>query len=424
MKPKVVVGYDLSDGYAQISYYAPESGEPETVAVVAGTQQYNIPAVLCKRREVNQWFYGREALKVAREGDGALVTGLLSKAVAGEKVLVGEEQFDAAALLTLFMKRSLSLLHFFVGQEQIAAFLITVDRLDRRAVEVLGQAAQALGLKKARICFQSHMESFYHYVIHQPPELWAQDAVLCDFSCGCMKTYRLEWNRRTTPMVAFIDARDYPQMPLPEEAERESRYAQWDAAFLQIVREATAGRLVSSAYLIGDGFDGGWCRDSLKEICRGQRVFQGNNLYSKGACYGAAQKAQDGEEDLSRTPYVFLGSEKLKANVGMRVLRQGEETYLALLDAGYNWFEVQKDCEVILESGNSFELLITPLTGGSPKRVEMVLEGLPQRERGTTRLHVDVRPVAETRIRVRAEDLGFGEIVAATHQVWQEEIAL
>ena len=52
---KFVVGYDLGREYAQISYCAMDESDPQTVSSVAGTEQYNIPVVLCKRKGVNQW---------------------------------------------------------------------------------------------------------------------------------------------------------------------------------------------------------------------------------------------------------------------------------------------------------------------------------------------------------------------------------
>ena len=85
---KVVVGYDLGKNYAQISYCYMEETEPETVSAVTGTEQYNIPTVLCKRKGVGQWYYGKEALKFAREEEGILVEDLIALAERGEDVLV------------------------------------------------------------------------------------------------------------------------------------------------------------------------------------------------------------------------------------------------------------------------------------------------------------------------------------------------
>lgn len=93
-----------------------------------------------------------------------------------------------------------------------------------------------------------------------------------------------------------------------------------DKAFLRLAELSFGSRAVSSVFLIGDGFSEEWMKDSLRFLCRGRRVFQGNNLFSKGACNGMQERihvSPTGRE------YIFLGNDKLKANVGMDVMRQG-----------------------------------------------------------------------------------------------------
>ena len=51
--------------------------------------------------------------------------------------------------------------------------------------------------------------------------------------------------------------------------------------FAHTVRETLEEGIVSTIFLLGDGFKEGWAKESLKLLCRGRRVFQGNNLYSK-----------------------------------------------------------------------------------------------------------------------------------------------
>ncbi len=107
---KLIVGYDLGNKYCQISYALSEGREPETLSQVAGAQNYNIPAVLCKRYGTNQWLYGREALRCADGQEGILVENLVSLAMDGETVMIDGESFDPVALLALFFKKSLGLL--------------------------------------------------------------------------------------------------------------------------------------------------------------------------------------------------------------------------------------------------------------------------------------------------------------------------
>ena len=179
---RAAVGYDLGRGASQISYCILDTDEVETVSSVAGTEQYNIPTVLCKRSGVNQWFYGKEALKYAKEEDGILVEDLLALVERGEEVMVDGEGYDPAALLTLFVRRSLSLLTMRLSLAQVEAFMFTVENLTPAIVEVLSKVAASLSLKTEHIFFQSHVESFYYYVLHQPADLWKYNVMIFDYS--------------------------------------------------------------------------------------------------------------------------------------------------------------------------------------------------------------------------------------------------
>lgn len=422
---KLVVGYDLGDYVSQISYSFCGEAEPETLSTVAGGENYNIPTLLAKRPNVNQWFYGKDAKKAAKDGEGILVENLLSLAKAKEPVTIEGNTFEPSAMLALFMKRTMALLSMIAPIEKIDVFVVTVDELDRDMIEILNRAVAGIGLKTDKIYFQSHMESFYYYMISQPKELWLHQVLLYDFSGINMKSYRLACNNRTTPIVAFIDEEDYEDMRRPvlsaqEEPEplSEQYLEELDRAFTDIVELTGRDRIVSSAYLIGEGFHGEWAKESLKLLCRNKRVFQGNNLYSKGACYSGLEKIAPSENGKA---YVFLGNEKLKANIGMKVLRQGEESYLALLDAGINWFEAEKECEFILENGNTVAILITPLNGRQIQEIVLHMEGLLERPERTTRVHMKIYMNGEHEAAVELTDLGFGELFAASGQMWKEE---
>lgn len=419
---KLAVGYDLGDSVSQISYSFLEKAEPETLSTVAGGENYNIPTKLAKRLNVNQWFYGKDALKAEQDGDGVLVENLVSLARKREPVTIEGNTFEPVAMLALFMKRTMSLLSTIAPIEKIDVFVVTVDELDRDMVEILNRAVAGIGLKTDKIYFQSHMESFYFYMISQPRELWIHQVLLYDFVEKNLKTYRLECNKRTTPIVAFIDTQEYETMLREElseeETERQAAAERLDRKFLDIVQETGMGRVVSSAYLIGEGFNGDWAKQSLKELCRNKRVFQGNNLYSKGACVSGVEKINPSENGKS---HVFLGNEKLKSNIGMRVLRQGEESYLALLDAGINWFEAERECEFILESDNTFSILITPLNGKQVQEIILHMDGLLERPEKTTRIHMKIYMNGEHKAAVELTDMGFGELFPATGQTWTEE---
>lgn len=424
-KGSVLVGYDLGEQYSQISYLVYGQEDVDTVATVVGTKQYNIPTMLCKRKGVNQWYYGKDAVKNADEEGMIPVEGLLSLARKGEEVTLDGETFDPTALLTLFLKRSMTLMNFIATVDKIDAIMFTVDELDDRMVEILSRASVNLGLRTTQIYFQSHTESFYYYMLHQPAELWNYQVLACEHDGMRLKTYRMECNKRTTPIVVLIEEQIYETLIIPEETEEETikqdAYRLADERFLGILKKMCEGRIVSSAYLLGDGFRNGWNKESLQFLCHNRRVFQGNNLFSRGACYGLQEKLEPSEEGAK---HVFLGKDKLKSNVGMNVLRQGKDSYYALLDAGENWYEASKKCEFLLAGEREISFVITPLTGKNIETKKMVLTGTDISNAPYTRYRLEMTMSTPEIMRVTVTDLGFGEMFASSGQVWEESFEL
>ena len=417
----VVIGYDLGDDYAQISYYLPSGDDAETLAVVAGSEQYNIPMVLFKRKDVNQWFYGKDALREAQEQEGHLVEHLLGLAWKGEEVVIDGENFDPAALLTLFVKRSLALLSIIAPPDCLDGVMFTVEHLDGRMVDVLSQMAANLQLKTERIFFQSQVESFYYYTLAQPEALWIYEVLLCEYDNRDLRLYRFECNRKTTPQVVFIEKDERTELWRERTETGELPKDGLDEKFARIVKEKCNGRAVSSVYLIGDGYRDGWAEESLRYLCRGRRVFQGNNLYSKGACYSICERAGLREP---KGDYVFLGEDKMPANVGMRLLRRGEESYFAIMDGGVNWYDAKKEFDLLLETGDSVAVLLTPLNGGEPQEVSVVLEGMPEREAWTTRLKVKAQMLSRTEFCMKVTDMGFGEFFPSSGAEWEKRMEI
>lgn len=424
-KGNVFVGCDLGERYAQISYCFFEKSEVETFSPVAGTKQYNIPAMLCKRKGTKQWLYGREAAESAGEEEMLPVEGLLALAREGKELTLDGETFDPTALLTLFVRRSLGLLGMIAPVEEIDAFMVTVEHMDDRMVEVLLQVAANLNLKTDRIFFQNHTESLYAYMLHQPSELWAYHVLICEHDGSRLRTYRMACNKRTTPIVTLIEEQLFETLPLPgadeTETVKEDAYRLADERLLEILQDLCEGRIVSSAYLLGEGFREEWHRESLRFLCKNRRVFQGNNLFSQGAVYSLLEKWSPSEAGKE---HIFLGEDKLKANIGMHVLRRGKESYYALLDAGESWYELHKTCEILLGEDKTISFVITPLTGRNPQTKEITLSGAKKTDAPFTRYELEVSMASADTVQVVATELGLGEFFKTDGRKWEESFQI
>ncbi|HIY60103.1 MAG TPA: hypothetical protein H9831_05405 [Candidatus Eisenbergiella pullistercoris] len=410
-----ILGMDLDDWSAQISFWLPGAQTPETISTGDGEED-RIPAVLCRRTDRDVWTYGKEALETARRGGGVLADRLLSRALAGEQLEIGGEWFEAAALLALFIKRSLSLLGGAMRPEKADFFMFTLERVDRQALEMVERIALLLSLPPERVSCQSRAESFFFYNISQPEELWRHSCLICDFGGERLKTLLLEVNRHTRPATVTVAQEEHPEL------ERQDNREEMDEAFLSIFRSVSDGRIIDTVYLIGDGFAGEWYPKTLAVMCRNRRVFQGNNLYSKGACYGGKAKRPGG--GVSGREYVYLGSDMLRVNVGLLTEKRGKETCLSLLDAGMNWFDARGECEFLLDADHTFTLRLTPVSGKKLREVVVTLSGVPERPPFATRIFLAAScPDAET-VRLRMEDRGFGEFFPSSGLAWEESLPL
>ena len=88
MEHNYYLGIDLDDENAIVSFFQLNNKEPETVSPVAGSEIFQIPVAVAKKKGIGQWFVGEEARKLALQQSESEVTHLLERALADETVYV------------------------------------------------------------------------------------------------------------------------------------------------------------------------------------------------------------------------------------------------------------------------------------------------------------------------------------------------
>lgn len=408
---KMIIGYDLSYRYAQISYCRIGADTPQTYAPADKARQFNIPLCLFKRNSVNQWFLGREALAAKEQEEGHFLDNLFMQALQQEEVALGEESYEWIALLALFIKRSLYLPGKECRPEKVSGIMFTLPVLTEKTVELMQQLIVLLNLPECKIAFQGREESIYYYITRQPKELWRENVLIYDSNGENIIGYRFKRNQNTRPVVAFVEEKELGRLYGDDE--------QKDGQFLQMVQES-AKAADACAFLLGEGFHGEWSQDSLRLLCHNRRVFKGNDLYSKGACFGMQEKMAGKKQ----TEMIFLSKDKLRTNVGMQVMRSSQESYLAVLDGGENWYDCSKEWDVILTQGNELVFTLTPLDGRNIRNVEVVLDELPKRRDKMTRLRLRATMKSSTVMEVEITDMGFGDFAPASGMRFMQQIDL
>lgn len=409
MKEKSLsIGLDFGKKYALVSYCTSDMSEPDTISTVAGSELYQIPLSLCKRRGIGQWYYGKEAETVMKNGEGSGCDRLFSRTLAGEQVTVEGETYDTVELLSLFVRKIFTVPQKFGTSMKLARITITMDTLNREKMELIEKIAGRMKWTKEQYHVIDYAESFYYYALSQKEELWLHDAVLFDYSKNSMRFYYMERNLNSTPQLVHIYLKDYGPL-----------IGNKDTAFLDVVTDAISRKIYSSVYLTGDGFDGEWMRESLKFLCNGRHVFLGKNLYAKGACYASCIHT-----GMQPWQFVYIGENEMKVNISLKVKDREELIFHTLVSAGENWYEAKNQCEILLAGTNTIDFWLQLPDSREAKIESLELTDIPKRPERMTRLSVMTEALSDSAVKVTIRDLGFGEIYKSSEKVWEYKMEL
>ena len=411
----VVIGYDINEYYAQISF-ATQGEEPETLQFPTRREEGNIETALCKRRGVNQWFCGKEAVKKGVAGDGVLVEHLWKMLAEQDTVVIEKQEYRVADLCNLFLGRTLGWalqrLEEIKGEPvQIRSMVVTAEPWNERLRDNMQIVTEGLPVPQERIFWQGHEDSLFSFLVHQPQRQRGYETAVFDLTGEQLITYRVEMNHKTRPVVTtmkkeqvegLVKKKHYPSI-----TEHDRCLAELDGRMQEYFRSFVEGRIVTALYLIGEGFGGEWYPESLKVFCRNRKVFAGNNLYGTGACYSAAERVWKTD---SAGEYLFFSEDMLRYNVGLVMWNKEKEEYYPLLDAGTNWYEAGAEIEFMMEEAETIELVVTPIDGSGSYTEILKLPELPERPFRSFRFSLVAEMQSKCGLFVCVRDEGFGEL--------------
>lgn len=403
------IGIDLNDSYAMVSFFQQNMKEPETVSTVAGSEEFQIPLVLARRKSIGKWYYGDEARRLSKSGEMVCIDQLLKRALNSEKIVIDDDSFMAEELLALFLKKVMELPSKLGNPSSFDRLVICVDRLTKENVSMFYGMAVRLGINSRQLTVIDRKESFYYFALNQDKSLWLHDVVMFMQEKESIFFYSLKRDLRTTPQVVSIDE------SISYTLDKNDK----DKSFLDIINESFKNQIISTVFLVGDTFAEGWMKQSVTLLCKGRRVFMGNNLFTKGACYAAATRDKEAE-----WPFVYMGENEMKFNLSLKVHDKGELSFYNLISAGSNWFESKGQCEVIISGSYEVDFWKQLPKSREAKIETLRLTDMPPRPDRATRIRITATPVSDDRIDIEIKDLGFGEIFMSSGKVWHYEMTM
>lgn len=381
-KRDLVLGLQLCKEYAQLTYYNNTMKEPATISADGENDSYLLPV---KPEEWESAINKEHSLDKLKE--------LLSRCL--ERVKAWGEISDIR-------------------------IMVTVPKLEAPLDERLPKALEELGIERKYIFLQDYKSSFYYYTINQKRELWTGDVALLEYEEDTMVGYVLHVDKSTRPALVTVEKAASQKM---DERVRDGRTEEaWkkerDRLFFELLKKVFERRNVTTSYLIGDYFDKSWAERSFQYLCYHRHAFQGKNLYTKGACYGAMERMGM----ITMPEFLFMGADIVHENLGMNMRVRGKEMYYPIITAGINWYEAHHVCEFIPDGEESINIITKPMTGGQEVNHILRLVDFPERPNRATRLRMTVYFVSALRCKVEVEDLGFGGFYRSSGKKWTREI--
>ncbi|MDD3218487.1 MAG: DUF5716 family protein [Lachnospiraceae bacterium] len=405
----ILIGFELRREFSQFCYYDRKAQDPISIPMKVGTNEYEFSTHLSKKKGEDTWRFGMEADYFASQEGWIGIDSLYDLCESVEPVMVDEEERQPFELMGEFLKETLKMLGIAEPIAHISGLMITTEELSRNMVLNLRKACMYAGFEKGQFFVQDFHESFYYHTFYQRPEIWNRRVALFHFHDDKVSYEDLILNPKPRPMaVTLTKGKTIELNPNPKERDME---------FYQLIQDSFKNYLFSGVFLTGEGFDKAWAVKSIALLCKNQRkVFYGNNLFAKGACYAVKERL----EEHNLKGYLYEGQDLVKTNIGMEMTIQGTQAYYSMVMAGVNWYEAEKECEFLLDDTSELVFSVHNMESQERTRYRMQLSNLPQRPNKTTRIHLSVEFESPHKCQIVAKDMGFGEMYASSGQIWTD----
>lgn len=402
------IGIELGNRFTMASYYRSQMKEPETRSPVAGAQTYRIPTALSKRKGIGQWYFSEDAVRPAETEEGIFIGNLLERA-RNHETIDAEETYEAKELLLVFLRKVMRMVMPAKGAEGVTKCVFSVERVTAEITALVLWICEKLGLDNSQVIIQDNLESFYAYAVSQERELWMYEVVLFYYGENGLFQYTLLHDKKTSPQVCRVTEQYMGELS------RESEMR--DQEFAGIIRETLNGKIVSSVYLVGEGFEGDWMKESLQVVCRGRRAFQGKNLFTKGACYAGVMAEYPKEQET-----VYFCSYKTIQNICLKTEWREREFMYLFVEAGKNRHQINERCRILLEGEPALDVWFQHPGSREAVIETMELYGLQPIEHRGCRLELCISSFGEQKLLLKVKDIGLGEILPGSGQEWEFDL--
>lgn len=408
----MLVGIDLGTKETQISCFDRNTYETVSVGYVTGEErnrEYAIPTALRFVPESGSYLFMHQN----EEEGGVVIDRLIDRIRDDADIEIDGYHFEKGELLKRFLVKCLSILGEYYPDQTIKYLVITTRDSDQQFREMLQTVCAEIGIGEDRLTLQTYRQSYMYYAVSQPKELWLNNVGLFEFDEEGLYYSQINIDRRTIPWIIGVKQReltDVLDVSMIENAEFDVAYA-----FANLAENVLHKQMVTTVYFTGDGFTGEWVNEALQRLCNGRRIFQGDNLFTRGACYAAREIAGEGKLEQC----MFLDEEMISVNIAIRMYQDAQIQDVVLAKAGSIWEDVDESVDLIPDAEYEMQVIVQDMIRHETKMHMLSLAGIMGRGNKMTRFTIRIRFANKDTCVITLKDNGFGEICPTSNRIWE-----
>lgn len=412
-KNVLAASIDFSGDFSQICYFDGFMREPESLSTIYNDKRYLIPSSIWFSDDGKHICYGDEAVRCSKGDKGIMADNLIGMFEKGGSVTVAGTDYEPGQLIEKYFSYLFSLIRQNKDMGKPDFIAVTIENLTENMIMLIGDILKKEGYPQENITVISHGEAFLYYSLSREKELIANDVAMFDYNKDYFKYRRFNIIRNRHPQIIDTVEEDFtadvPYSLLDSEEGRRGA----DKIIAEFANAEFKKHVVSAVYLTGSGFYKEWMEQSLQYICSRRRVFKGYNLFVKGACYAAMEKAGC----IEYKDMIFKCSTRTHADIKIMVKHDGNEIPVILSKAGKNWYEAGAKLDCITDGSSRVDFIIESKVSGVSRNVSVDLSGFPERPAKTTRIGITIGYTGKDKCVLCVEDKGFGDFFKASGKI-------
>lgn len=415
---EIFLGLDLCKKNIQMSYFQEDKQEPESICQLNNTETYQMPNVMFFSEKEETWHVGNEVSNVRFLEEGTMIEDVLENVDSSEHVMVKNKDYTYEELLLILLKTHIDEFISRWEDGKLCALTVALETYQPKVYKVLGRLREELKLSKEQFYIMSHENAFFQYVMNQDEKLRNNSVAMFEYGTEGMEYYRIDKKYQGKTEIFYMQREDMktelPYGMLFEDVE------QLDTHFADIARVKMKETYISMVYLTGPGFNDQWIEESTKVLCDGRRVFMGQNIYTKGACYHAKLGAYEKDKDC-----ILCTEESMPLDIGISVGdTEGRNYFYPIAIGGREWYNMKGKATLFLDDTNRVDLVYQDKVTKEIKKEVIEIHGLPKRPPKTTKLSLEIELFDERTGAIVIRDVGFGKIYPTTNKIYRKEFAV